>query len=190
MDVNLSSRKLTQITSGFAQIIAQQAFLDAAAHVSVAVEEGTAVSLHSRVIAPDGQVYMSENSVTQRMVLVDTLPGQVFSNMVKNGSVKNGSYVYELYTNNILLGKAHYTVADSGLTGGLTLSGATIYDGMDCRRVTAQLAGGEQVLIDDIVFGKGRKRGYLYHVRWEGLEGYIFCSEVMLDPVQAIELAK
>jgi len=188
MDVNLSSRKLTQITSGFAQIVAQEAFLDAAAHVSVTVQQGTSVSLHSRVIAPDGQVFMKENSVSERMVVTDTLPGQVFSAMVQSGGIQTGQYVYELYTNNVLLGRAHYSVVESALTSGLTLSGATLYDGEDCRRVTAQLVSGEEVLVDGIVFGKGRKRGYLYHVLWEGMEGYMFCGEVMLDCTKTPEL--
>lgn len=180
-DLNLSGRTLTQITSGFARMLAEHPSLNAAAYVSVSVQDGVQVNLESSVIAPDGAKYIRQSSVSQRKVMVDTLAGDVFAHMLQNGGILSGTYTYEVYSNGVLLGRTQYSVADNPMTAGITLSGATLYASADARSELAQLAGGETVLVDEIVFGKGRRRGYFFHAVWENVEGYISTGEVMIN---------
>lgn len=184
MEINLSSKDMSNIASSYAGILTKNDFLGAAAYVTIKTQDGITVELQSRVTAPDGQIFAREENVTEKKIMIDPLPEHVFAGMQQTGGIQAGFYTYEVYANEILVGRKIYSVFEAEKTKAVTLTGARMYSDLNCVDVMAQLTGGEDVYVDDIVFGKGRVRGYLFHVYWNGIAGYMQCGDLMIKPME------
>ena len=110
MEINLSSKDMSSIASSYAEILTKNDFLGAAAYVTLKTQNGITVELQSRVTAPDGQIFAREENVTEKKIMIDPLPEHVFAGMQQTGGIQAGLYTYEVYANEILVGRKIYSV--------------------------------------------------------------------------------